>query len=80
MKPPKVVELTRQDLTPDGDVFCPHPKAKMQLWNTHPRIFLVLEDDAAQCPYCSRIYKLKTDQPQKNVIEKMHPPLGKDDV
>lgn len=60
MKPPLVVELTAADLSPGGEVYCPHPKAHMVRWNTHPRVFIVLDKNGeAQCPYCSTVYRLK---------------------
>lgn len=43
-KQPQVVELLARDLTPAGETFCPNPKAGMQLWNTHPRVFLLMSD------------------------------------
>lgn len=54
-----VVELNAKDITPDGGAFCPHPKAKMELWNTHPRVFLELAHTGeAKCPYCGTLYRL----------------------
>ena len=32
---PPVIELSPQDLTPKGEIYCPHPKAGMQRWDTH---------------------------------------------
>lgn len=58
-RPPAVIELSAEDLTPKGEVFCPNPKAGMQRWNTHPRVFLHLGPDGALCPYCSTRYRLK---------------------
>jgi uncharacterized Zn-finger protein len=32
----------------------------MQLWNSHPRVFLPIEKTGwAKCPYCSAEYELK---------------------
>ena len=55
-----VVEVSAKDLTPEGGVFCPNPKADMQLWNSHPRVFLdVGHTGEAKCPYCGTVYQLK---------------------
>ncbi len=55
-----VIELSAKDLTPEGGVFCPNPKAQMQLWNSHPRVFLdVGHTGEAKCPYCGTVYQLK---------------------
>ena len=54
------VELLAKDLNSQGGVFCPNPKAGMQLWNTHPKVFLDLSHEGhAKCPYCSTEYRLK---------------------
>jgi uncharacterized Zn-finger protein len=32
----------------------------MSLWNSHPRVYLPIEDSGEeQCPYCGAIYLLK---------------------
>jgi uncharacterized Zn-finger protein len=50
-------EVTRADLP----VHCPLPG--MSLWNSHPRVFLPLEENAeARCPYCGAVYVLKRGQ------------------
>lgn len=55
-----VVELVAKDLNANGGIFCPSPKAAMQLWNTHPRVYLdIAQSGAAKCPYCGTVYKLK---------------------
>ena len=56
----QVIELTAADLTPGGETYCPNPKAGMQLWNGHPRVYLNLSDGQAKCPYCGAVYRLKT--------------------
>ncbi|TAN11762.1 MAG: zinc-finger domain-containing protein [Burkholderiaceae bacterium] len=62
-KPTRVVELTAADLTPRGEVYCPHPKAEMARWNTHPRVYLVLDEHReVLCPYCSTLYRLKAGE------------------
>lgn len=57
--PPAIVEVQSGDLTPNGEVYCPHPKTGMKLWNAHPRVFFQLVDGQAQCPYCSTLYRMK---------------------
>ena len=55
-----VVELVAKDLNANGGIFCPSAKADMQLWNTHPRVYLdIAQSGAAKCPYCGTVYKLK---------------------
>lgn len=50
----RVVEVTEQDLP----LHCPMPT--MLLWNTHPRVYLPVEQKGeALCPYCGTLYKLK---------------------
>jgi uncharacterized Zn-finger protein len=47
-------EVTRADLP----VHCPLPG--MSLWNSHPRVYLPLEEKGeARCPYCGALYVLK---------------------
>lgn len=46
-------EVSRQDLP----LSCPTPEQK--LWNSHPRVFLPIEETgSATCPYCSSRYRL----------------------
>jgi uncharacterized Zn-finger protein len=47
------------DVTPaDLPLACPMPG--MQLWNSHPRVYLPVEKTGwAKCPYCSAEYTLK---------------------
>jgi uncharacterized Zn-finger protein len=55
-----VVELMAKDLNANGGIFCPSPKADMQLWNTHPRVYLdIAQSGGAKCPYCGTVYKLR---------------------
>ena len=52
-------EVTAADLP----LHCPTPS--MQAWNSHPRVFLPIEQTGeALCPYCGTLYKLKGDLPQ----------------
>ncbi len=38
------------------------PTAEMSLWNSHPRVFLSIEDTGqATCPYCGTIFTLKNE-------------------
>ena len=48
-------EVTRADLP----LHCPMPG--MSLWNSHPRVFLPIEQSGgkAKCPYCGAEYTLK---------------------
>ena len=47
-------EVTRADLP----LSCPMPG--MSLWNSHPRVFLPIEDTGEErCPYCGAVYILK---------------------
>ena len=62
MKPARVVELTAADLTPSGEVYCPHPKAQMVRWDTHPRVYFVLQNGEGLCPYCSTLYRMKAGE------------------
>ena len=59
---PQAIELQAKDLTPAGETFCPNPKAGMQLWNTHPRVYLDLSHGEAKCPYCGTVYRLKAGE------------------
>ena len=50
----KRYEVTSKDLP----LHCPMPN--MSLWNSHPRVFLPIEDSGeAACPYCGAVYVLK---------------------
>jgi uncharacterized Zn-finger protein len=48
-------EVTRSDLP----LSCPMPG--MELWNSHPRVYLPIEDDGGEsvCPYCGAHYVLR---------------------
>ena len=47
-------EVRRADLP----LSCPMPS--MALWNSHPRVYLPIEDEGGRslCPYCSATYVL----------------------
>lgn len=50
----RFVEVTAKDLP----LHCPTPG--MKLWNTHPRVFLAVEQTGeALCPYCGTRYRLQ---------------------
>ncbi len=47
-------EVTVEDLP----LHCPMPG--MSLWNSHPRVFLAIEESGEErCPYCGAVYVLK---------------------
>ncbi len=47
-------EVTRADLP----LACPMPG--MSLWNSHPRVYLPIEERGQErCPYCGALYILK---------------------
>jgi uncharacterized Zn-finger protein len=47
-------EVTEEDLP----LSCPMPQ--MQLWNSHPRVYLPVEKTGwAKCPYCGAEYTLR---------------------
>ena len=59
----KTVELSASDLNGNGGIFCPSPKAEMQIWNSHPRVFLdIAKTGSAKCPYCGTVYQLKAGE------------------
>lgn len=48
-----LVEVTRDELP----MHCPTPDSP--LWNSHPRVYIPLEDSAeASCSYCGTVYRL----------------------
>ena len=40
----------------DTPVHCPAPGTS--LWNSHPRVYVPLEDGQGKCPYCGAVYKI----------------------
>ena len=47
-------EVSRRDLP----LHCPLPD--MSLWNSHPRVYLPIEEtDEAKCPYCGTEFTLE---------------------
>jgi uncharacterized Zn-finger protein len=60
MSPSHPVELLASDLNSQGGVYCPSAKAHMDIYSSHPRVFLeVARTRSAKCPYCSTVYVLK---------------------
>lgn len=54
----RFLDITAADLP----LYC--PTKSMRLWNTHPRVYLPIEDTGeALCPYCGTLYKLKGGAP-----------------
>jgi len=52
----KTYTVKRADLP----LSCPTPD--MSLWNSHPRVYLPIEDTGkAVCPYCGAVYVLEDD-------------------
>ena len=52
----KRYEITRADLP----LHCPMDNTT--LWNSHPRVYLPVEDSGeARCPYCGALYVLKDE-------------------
>lgn len=55
--------LLASDLNAQGGIFCPNPKAGMELWSSHPKVYLnVASTGEARCPYCGTVYRLKTGE------------------
>jgi uncharacterized Zn-finger protein len=47
-------EVTRKDLP----LHC--PMDGMSLWNSHPKVYIPIEDSGEErCPYCGAVYVLK---------------------
>ena len=57
------IELLAADLNDQGGIFCPSPKAHMEIWNSHPKVFLdVARTGMAKCAYCGTEYRLKAGE------------------
>ena len=51
-----VYQISEQDLP----LHCPMDNTT--LWNSHPRVYLPIEDSGeARCPYCGALYVLKDE-------------------
>jgi uncharacterized Zn-finger protein len=60
MNQPSVVDIVASDLTDQGGIYCPHPKAHMKVWNTHPKVYLAIAANGeGKCPYCGTVYRLE---------------------
>jgi uncharacterized Zn-finger protein len=58
-KPTQPNAQNQYEVTPD-DLPLSCPMSGMHLWNSHPRVFLPIEQTGwAKCPYCSAEYTLK---------------------
>lgn len=50
------VTVSKSDLP----LHCPTPE--MSKWNSHPKVFIPLEDDGeSRCPYCGTLYRLENN-------------------
>ena len=57
------IELLASDLNAQGGVYCPNPKADMQIYSSHPKVYLdVARTGSAKCPYCGTVYALKAGE------------------
>jgi uncharacterized Zn-finger protein len=55
---PANASTTYEVETSDLPLSCPMPE--MTLWNSHPRVFLPIEQTgSAKCPYCGAEYTLR---------------------
>ena len=54
------IELLASELNAQGGLYCPSAKAHMQIYSSHPRVYLdVARTGSAKCPYCGTVYALK---------------------
>ena len=57
------IELLASDLNGQGGVYCPSAKAHMQIYSSHPKVYLdVARTGQAKCPYCGTVYALKAGE------------------
>lgn len=57
------IELLASDLNAQGGVYCPSAKAHMQIYSSHPKVYLdVARTGQAKCPYCGTVYALKAGE------------------
>jgi uncharacterized Zn-finger protein len=55
----KPITVKAKDLNAQGGLFCPNKLAGMELWNSHPKVYVdVAKTGQAKCPYCGTVYKL----------------------
>ena len=58
-----LIELLASDLNGQGGVYCPSAKAHMQIYSSHPKVYLdVARTGQAKCPYCGTVYALKAGE------------------
>ena len=63
MSKSSTIELLASDLNDLGGVYCPSPKAGMNIWNNHPKVYLdVARTGEAKCSYCGTLYRLKAGE------------------
>ena len=63
MSKSSTIELLASDLNDQGGVYCPSPKAGMNIWNNHPKVYLdVARTGEAKCSYCGTLYRLKAGE------------------
>jgi uncharacterized Zn-finger protein len=59
---PANAENTYEVTADDLPLSCPMPG--MQLWNSHPRVYLAIEARGEErCPYCGARYILRRERP-----------------
>lgn len=64
------INLTATDLNAQGGIYCPNKLAGMDLWNSHPRVYLdIARTGQATCPYCATQYQ-NTDGTPDPAIKK----------
>ena len=57
------IELLASDLNAQGGGSCPSAKAHMDVYSTHPKVYLdVARTGSAKCPYCGTVYALKAGE------------------
>ena len=57
------IELLAKDLNAQGGVYCPSAKAHMDIYSSHPRVFLdVARTGQGKCPYCGTVYALRAGE------------------
>ena len=63
MSKSSTIELLASDLNAQGGVYCPSPRAGMNIWNSHPKVYLdVARTGQAKCSYCGTLYQLKAGE------------------
>lgn len=58
----KSVKYTKEYMIKKSDLPLCCPTNKMDLWNTHPKVYLPIEKTGVEiCPYCSTRFVLQDD-------------------